>query len=102
MEVLDLGPQPRVLYLSTDPSLVRRQLAGERLTRASAGELRNDVSTDEITPVALLSYYDHRLATIPHTGFAAGGETPIGRGAIQKAGFTVTVGGRRYGKGSSR
>ena len=102
MTPFDLGPQPRVLYLSSDPELVRRQLAGERLTRAQAGELRNDVSTDEITPAALLSFYDHRLATIPYTGFSTGGETPIGRGQVRAAGFTVTVGGRRYGKGSSR
>lgn len=99
---LDLGPGPRVLYLADDPGVVRRILAGERLTRAQAGALRNDVSTDEISPVAIMSHYDDRLARFPYTGFACGGETPIGVGAVQAGGFQVTVGGRRYGKGSSR
>lgn len=51
----------RRLYLTQDPHVVRRQLAGERFTRAQAGALRDDVSTDEITPVAILSHYDERL-----------------------------------------
>ena len=44
----------RVLYLSQDPALIRRQLAGETLSREQAGPLRDDVSTDEITPVHIL------------------------------------------------
>ncbi|MFL6692928.1 MAG: aconitase family protein, partial [Ramlibacter sp.] len=100
--MLDLGPSPRLLFLSDDPGTVRRQLAGERLARPDAGPLRNDVSTDEITPVAILSHYDDRLARFPYTGLKCGDGTPIGPGAIQQGGFTVTVAGRRYGKGSSR
>ena len=99
---LDLGADPRVLYLADDPMIVRRQLAGERIARVEAGPLRNDVSTDEISPVPILSYYDERLARYPYTGFTSGGQTPIGAGAIQACGFAVTVAGRRYGKGSSR
>lgn len=99
---LDLGPAPRVLYLADDPGTVRRQLAGERLAREQAGTLRSDVSTDEISPVAIMSHYDDKLARFPYTGFAAGGETPIAPGAVQAGGFQVTVAGRRYGKGSSR
>lgn len=100
--LLDLGPAPRVLYLADDPGTVRRQLAGERLAREQAGTLRSDVSTDEISPVAIMSHYDDKLARFPYTGFAAGGETPIAPGAVQAGGFQVTVAGRRYGKGSSR
>jgi len=99
---LDLGAAPRILYLADDPQGIRRQLAGERLTREEAGALRNDVSTDEISPVAILSHYDDKLARFPYTGFACGGETPIAAGAVQAGGFQVTVAGRRYGKGSSR
>lgn len=102
MNTLDLGPAPRILFLSDDPQRVRRQLAGERLTREAAGALRHDVSTDEISPVAIMSHYDDKLARFPYTGFAAGGETPIAPGAVQAGGFQVTVAGRRYGKGSSR
>jgi 3-isopropylmalate/(R)-2-methylmalate dehydratase large subunit len=60
------------------------------------------VSTDEITPVAILSYYDARLARFAYTGVQCGGEMPIAAGAVQAGGFQVTVAGRRYGKGSSR
>ena len=49
------------------------QLAGTRLTLADAGPLRDDVSTDEITPVHIMSYYDDRLARFAYTGFR--GET---------------------------
>jgi 3-isopropylmalate/(R)-2-methylmalate dehydratase large subunit len=92
----------RILFLADDPQRVRRQLAGEALTRAEAGPLRDDVSTDEISPVAIMSHYDDKLARFPYTGFACGGETPIAAGAVQAGGFQVTVAGRRYGKGSSR
>jgi len=92
----------RVLFLADDPQRVRRQLAGETFTREQAGRLRDDVSTDEISPVAIMSHYDDRLARFPYTGFATGGETPIAVGAVQAGGFQVTVAGRRYGKGSSR
>jgi 3-isopropylmalate/(R)-2-methylmalate dehydratase large subunit len=102
MSTLDLGPAPKLLFLASDPARVREQLAGAQLTRAQAGPLRDDVSTDEITPVRILSHYDDRLARFPYTGFEAGGDTPIGPGAVQAGGFQVVVAGRRYGKGSSR
>ena len=102
MTTLDLGARPRLLFLTEDPATVRHQLAGERLTRAQAGALRHDVSTDEISPVAILSHYDATLARYPYTGLACRGETPVGVGAVQAGGFQVTVAGRRYGKGSSR
>ncbi|HEY1229787.1 MAG TPA: aconitase family protein, partial [Ramlibacter sp.] len=81
---------------------VARQLAGERLDRPSAGPLRHDVSTDEITPVAIMSHYDAKLARFPYTGLKCGNQLPIAVGAVQQGGFGVTVAGRRYGKGSSR
>lgn len=102
MTMLDLGARPRLLFLTEDPATLRRQLAGERLTPAEAGALRHDVSTDEISPVAILSHYDATLARYPYTGLACQGETPVGVGAVQAGGFQVTVAGRRYGKGSSR
>jgi 3-isopropylmalate/(R)-2-methylmalate dehydratase large subunit len=96
------GTAPRLLFLCTDPGPMREQLAGRQLTRAEAGTLRDDVSTDEITPVHIMSHYDAELARFPYTGFKAGDATPIAAGAVQGGGFQVTVAGRRYGKGSSR
>lgn len=99
---LPLGDRPRILFLCADPALVLRQMAGQLLTRTEAAALRDDVSTDEITPVAIMSHCDGRLARFPYTGLKAGGEFPIAAGAVQAGGFSVTVAGRRYGKGSSR
>jgi 3-isopropylmalate/(R)-2-methylmalate dehydratase large subunit len=95
-------PPLRVLYLSQDPALIRRQLAGETLQLKQVGPLRHDVSTDEITPVAILSHYDDTLGDFAHTGLRCAGEQPVGRRDLRQAGVQVLVGGRRYGKGSSR
>jgi 3-isopropylmalate/(R)-2-methylmalate dehydratase large subunit len=92
----------RVLFLCEDPACLRAQLAGAVLARTQAGPLRDDVSTDEITPVAILSHYDEALGRFPYTGLQAGGERPIEAGAVRAGGFSVTVAGKRYGKGSSR
>ena len=102
MNELTLNAPLRVLYLSQDPELIRRQLAGETLTREQAGPLRDDVSTDEITPVHIMSHYDDSLGDFAHTGLRCGQDNPIERRALRQAGFAVLVGGRRYGKGSSR
>jgi 3-isopropylmalate/(R)-2-methylmalate dehydratase large subunit len=92
----------KILYLSQDPGLISRQLSREPITRAQAGLLRDDVSTDEITPVHILSHYDDTLGEFAHTGLCCEGANPIARRALRQAGFAVLVAGRRYGKGSSR
>jgi 3-isopropylmalate/(R)-2-methylmalate dehydratase large subunit len=92
----------RVLYLCTDPQRVRAQLAGKRLTLAQAMPLRDDISTDEITPLTSMVHFDATLGRFPYTGFTAGGTQPIGRDAIRTARIDVVVAGKRYGKGSSR
>ncbi|SDG38804.1 aconitase family protein [Paraburkholderia phenazinium] len=92
----------RVLYLSQDPAIVAAQLDGRDFTRATAGPLRDNVSTDEITPVTVMLTYDERLGQFPYVGFKAGEVLPIGRDAVKNGGFRVTVAGKRYGKGSSR
>ena len=102
MNELTLNAPLRVLYLSQDPALIRRQLAGETLTREQAGPLRDDVSTDEITPVHILSHYDDKLGDFAHTGLRCGHDNPIEHRALRQAAFQVLVAGRRYGKGSSR
>jgi 3-isopropylmalate/(R)-2-methylmalate dehydratase large subunit len=70
--------------------------------RASTGELRSDISTDEITPVAILSHYDERLGRYAYTGFKPAGGQLIAPDEVRNGGFSVTVAGKRYGKGSSR
>jgi 3-isopropylmalate/(R)-2-methylmalate dehydratase large subunit len=92
----------KVLYLSKSLAMLTNQLAGDRVTLKQVGALRSDVSTDEITPVAILSYYDSRLAEFAHTGLTVEGARPIKKGALKAAGIEVLVAGARYGKGSSR
>ena len=92
----------KILFLSQSADAIGRQLQGESLTLAQAAPLRDDISTDEITPVHILSHYDERLGEFAHTGLRCGQGNPVARGALRAAGFAVLVAGRRYGKGSSR
>lgn len=97
-----LPPFGRILFLSSDPSVIQTQLGGADISLAQALPLRDDVSTDEITPMPVLAHYDDSLGRFPYTGLRAGGKTPIAPDAVTAGGFGVTVGGKRYGKGSSR
>jgi 3-isopropylmalate/(R)-2-methylmalate dehydratase large subunit len=92
----------RTLLLCRDPARITQQLQGKDLSLLEAGPLRDDISTDEITPVAILSHYDDALGRYPYTGFRADGQSPIGVNAVRDGGFSVVVAGQRYGKGSSR
>ena len=92
----------RILFLSADPAAVTAQLEGAELSPAEAGPLRDDISTDEITPLPALVYFDERLADHAYTGLKCGDALPIGVGAVRGSGFGVVVAGARYGKGSSR
>lgn len=92
----------RILFLSSDPAVVEAQILGADLTLVDAGALRDEISTDEITPLPALVNFDERLGQHPYTGFKAGDRLPVCVGAVKAGGFTVTVAGNRYGKGSSR
>jgi 3-isopropylmalate/(R)-2-methylmalate dehydratase large subunit len=99
--------QGRILFLTEDPELIKRQLAGEDLpwdTKNSANnpKLRDDISTDEITPAHYCFYFDETLGEIPYLGLKCGGVTPIGRSDVKRGGFVCAVSGKRRGKGSSR
>ncbi|MEQ8762365.1 MAG: aconitase family protein [Planctomycetota bacterium] len=92
----------RLLFLTEDPELVRQQLAGEDLAWTPDRKLRDNISTDEITPAYICYYFDETLGEFPYLGFQAGGEFPIERGSVKKGGFGVSISGKRRGKGSSR
>jgi 3-isopropylmalate/(R)-2-methylmalate dehydratase large subunit len=99
--------QGRILFLTEDPELIKRQLAGEDLpwdteNPASNPKLRDDISTDEITPAHYCFYFDETLGEIPYLGLKCGDVLPIGRSAVKKGGFVCAVSGKRRGKGSSR
>ena len=92
----------RVLFLSPDADVMRRQLAGEDLALDDALPLRDNVSTDEITPAWICYYFDEKLGDYPYLGLNCNGETPVAAGSVKRGGFSVAVAGQRYGKGSSR
>jgi len=99
--------QGRILFLTEDPELIKRQLAGEDLPwdtkhPANNPKLRDDISTDEITPAHYCFYFDKTLGEIPYVGLKCGNVTPIGRGDVKRGGFVCAVSGKRRGKGSSR
>jgi len=92
----------RVLFLANDADVVRRQLGGEDLPWPLDVPLRDDISTDEITPAYICYYYDDTLGDFPYLGLKAGNEFPIERGSVRQGGFVCSVSGKRRGKGSSR
>ena len=97
----------RILFLTEDPELIKRQLSGEDLpwdTRHPERnpKLRDDISTDEITPAHICFFFDETLGEFPYTGLKCGNETPIKRGDVKRGGFVACVSGKRRGKGSSR
>ena len=100
----------RVLFLADDADLIRRQLhegLDLDLTPELKASLRDQISTDEITPAYICFFYDETLGEFPYLGLEAaspggGTEAPIERGTVKNAGFICSVAGRRRGKGSSR
>ncbi len=99
--------QGRILFLTEDPELIQKQLDGwdmpwDTKNPATNPKLRDDISTDEITPAHYCFYFDETLGEIPYLGLKCGSVTPIARGAVKKGGFVASVSGKRRGKGSSR
>lgn len=99
--------QGRILFLTEDPELIKKQLAGwdmpwDTKNPAINPKLRDDISTDEITPAHCCFYFDRTLGEIPYVGLRCGDTLPIGRGDVKKGGFVCSVSGTRRGKGSSR
>jgi 3-isopropylmalate/(R)-2-methylmalate dehydratase large subunit len=97
----------RVLFLTEDPELIKRQLAGEDLAWDTKNprnnpKLRDDISTDEITPAHICFFFDETLGEFPYTGLKCGNELPVQRGDVKRGGFVAAVSGKRRGKGSSR
>jgi 3-isopropylmalate/(R)-2-methylmalate dehydratase large subunit len=101
----------RILHLLDDTERVRAQLyEGEdiELTDELRSNLRDQISTDEITPAYICFFYDETLGDFPYLGLRttnrATGSTdyPVERNAVRNGEFVCSVAGKRRGKGSSR
>src|SRR5678816_1823972 len=103
--------QGRILFLTDDTSLIRRQLEAEgderqRVESELAQRMLNDdlplmsnISTDEITPGWVCFYYDETLGEYVYVGMREGA---VQKDEVKKGGFAVVVSGLSKGCGSSR
>ena len=101
----------RILHLVDDARLMRAQLdegVDLEFTDEVRARLRDQISTDEITPAYICYFYDETLGDFPYLGLRVAdpetGESaaPVTRGSVRAGGFVCSVAGRRRGKGSSR
>src|SRR6266850_927163 len=92
----------RALYLTSDPSLLKKQLRGEPLgSIPPVSELCGHVSTDAIIKANPdCYYYDDRLGTLVLRSIGGGGM--VEPGDIRKGGFGMILAGEGWGEGSSR
>jgi 3-isopropylmalate/(R)-2-methylmalate dehydratase large subunit len=101
-----LTPGKRVLYLTKDPALIRRQLAGEltlRMDDVSPADLLDDINTDAMTPAWVC--FDHDPAEIAknaYAGLIVEGQRLVPPDALRAGDFEVVVAGAQKGVGSSR
>lgn len=93
----------RILYLTQDAELVKRQLDGEDIPTPQASDLAFGVSTDELAPNRICLQYTGNetdlLGSHLLTGFRGSVVKP---GDIMNGNFEVIVAGSSFGRGSSR
>jgi len=103
---ISLTPGKRVLFLTKDPELIRRQLRGEldlRMEDLKVEDLLDDVNTDAMTPNwVCFDWRPSDIARNAYAGLTIHGERLFPEGALQNGNFEVIVSGLRKGVGSSR
>src|SRR5438874_7886262 len=103
---ISLTPGKRVLFLTKDPDLIRRQLRGEldlRMEDLRVEDLMDDINTDAMTPAwACFDYRPEDIARNAYAGITIGKERLFPEGALLGGNFEVIVSGYRKGVGSSR
>ncbi|OGH47670.1 MAG: hypothetical protein A3A51_03600 [Candidatus Levybacteria bacterium RIFCSPLOWO2_01_FULL_39_10] len=93
----------RILYLTKDPELIRRQIDGEQLSAVAPDQLIDNISTDVISPNhSILTWTGKEkghLGKYALTSLAGGTIAP---GDIMEGGFDTLVAGKSFARGSSR
>ena len=101
-----LTPGKRVLFLTKDPELIRKQLRGEldlQMKDLRVEDLLDDINTDAMTPAWVC--FDHKpedLARNAYAGLIVDGKRLFDQDALINGKFEVIVSGYRKGVGSSR
>src|SRR5690349_16421392 len=105
-EIVRLTPGKRVLFLTKDPELIRRQLRGEldlRMEDLTVDDLLDDINTDAMTPAwVCFSHRPEDIARDAYAGLIVDGKRLFERDALINGNFEVIVSGYRKGVGSSR
>ncbi|HEX4497291.1 MAG TPA: aconitase family protein [Thermoanaerobaculia bacterium] len=105
-ETIRLTPGKRVLFLTKDPDLIRRQLRGEldlRMADLRVEDLLDDINTDAMTPAwVCFSHRPEDIARDAYAGLIVDGKRLFERDALINGNFEVIVSGVRKGVGSSR
>jgi 3-isopropylmalate/(R)-2-methylmalate dehydratase large subunit len=103
---VSLTPGKRVLFLTKDPDLIRRQLRGEldvRMEDLRVEDLMDDINTDAMTPAwACFDYRPEDIARNAYAGITIDKERLFPEGSLMDGNFEVIVSGYRKGVGSSR
>ena len=101
-----LTPGKRVLFLTKDPDLIRRQLAGEldlKMADLAVDDLLDDINTDAMTPAwVCFSHRPEDIARDAYAGLIVDGKRLFEKDALIRGNFEVIVSGQRKGVGSSR
>ena len=101
-----LTPGKRVLFLTKDPELIRRQLRGEidlQMKELSVDGLLDDINTDAMTPAwVCFSHKPEDIARDAYAGLIVDGKRLFEHDALINGNFEVIVSGYRKGVGSSR
>ena len=105
-ESVSLTPGKRVLFLTKDPDLIRRQLSGEldlAMKDLRVEDLLDDINTDAMTPAwVCFDYKPEDIARNAYAGLIVDGERLFEADALRSGNFEVIVSGLRKGVGSSR
>ena len=103
---ISLTPGKRVLFLTKDLSLIKRQLYDGldlQMSDISPEDLLDDINTDVMTPAWVCFDYDpSEIAKNAYAGLMHDGMRVFSENALINGGFEVIVSGQRKGTGSSR
>jgi 3-isopropylmalate/(R)-2-methylmalate dehydratase large subunit len=101
-----LTPGKRVLFLTKEPELIRKQLRGEldlQMKDLSVDDLLDDINTDAMTPAwVCFSHKPEDIARDAYAGLIVDGKRLFEHDALIDGNFEVIVSGYRKGVGSSR
>lgn len=92
----------RILYLTKDPFLIERQLAGEDIGPIDEDSLLNRISTDTYPTRACFRFDEEYMGSKALTGLRLSDGSSIPDNAIRRGNFGGIVAGRSFGSGSSR